>query len=190
MDYNSSSNECVLRNGVETPSPYKNDKYIGQVLIIQEKSTGNENESCPDDTAKCGCISFEFCQPMTFHAAGLLDVDRDESADSKFVYASVSSKTLTVSKTGDNGYGEYNYNGIWKCGKYLLQLLSFSTIKTSTNYTSSQLQSLQILRLKLQSFQILRLKLRSLQLPSLQLHFNQHPILPTLVHKWISISMS
>jgi hypothetical protein len=95
MDYNSSSNECVLRNGVETPYQYKNDKYIGQVLIVQEKSAGNENESCSDDTTKCGYISFEFYQPVTFHAVGLLDVDRDESADSKFVYASVSSKTLT-----------------------------------------------------------------------------------------------
>ena len=80
MDYNSSSKECVLRDGVEKPNRYKNDKYIGNVLIIQEKSTGNENESCPVDTAKGGYISFEFCQPVTFHAAGLLDVDRDESA--------------------------------------------------------------------------------------------------------------
>jgi hypothetical protein len=40
----------------------------------------------------------------------------DESADSKFVYASVSSKTLTISITGDNGYREYNYNGIWQNG--------------------------------------------------------------------------
>jgi hypothetical protein len=29
MDQNSISTECVLRNGVETPYPYKNDKYIG-----------------------------------------------------------------------------------------------------------------------------------------------------------------
>jgi hypothetical protein len=110
MDYNSSTKKCVLRNGVETPNPYKNDKYLGKVLIIQEISTGDENKSIPDDTGSGGYIMFEFCKPVTLNAGRLLDVDGTESADIQFFYANGSSKILNVGRTGDNGYWNYNYN--------------------------------------------------------------------------------
>jgi hypothetical protein len=101
-----SGGQCVLKGGVEQANPYKNDKYLGNVLIIQEKyNIANEMQSCPDDTGSGGYILFEFCEPVTFNTGSLLDVDAAESAKIEFYYDGVAQpETFKVPMVGDNGY--------------------------------------------------------------------------------------
>jgi hypothetical protein len=111
MDFK--NGQCVLRNGVQTPNPYVNDKYLGNVLILQEYQGGTdaqEMNACPDDTGKGGYIQFDFCQPVDVKAGRLLDVDGAESADIRFFYADGTQKKYDVGSTGDNGYWSFDYN--------------------------------------------------------------------------------
>jgi hypothetical protein len=92
------------------PNPFKNDKYLGNVLIIQERRPGEPN-SCPDDTAAGGSITFDFCEPVFFQTLELLDVDFAESATLVFHYSTAAPpKTVAVPKTGDNGVFIEDYN--------------------------------------------------------------------------------
>ena len=106
MDYR--NDKSVLNNGNQ-PNPFKNDKYLGNVLIIQEKSNGNEINSCLDDSANGGYIMFEFCQAVTFKVGGILDGDGAESAVTEFLYTDGRRKIVYVEKTGDNGHWKYPY---------------------------------------------------------------------------------
>ncbi|KAL3914431.1 MAG: hypothetical protein SGARI_000124 [Bacillariaceae sp.] len=107
-------------NGEKIDNPYKNDHYLGNVLIIQEYhakgSDAAEMNSCPDDTGKGGYIMFEFCQPVSVNAGRLLDVDGNESADIKFYHDDGSVTEYDVGKTGDNGYwyGDYEEENVNK----------------------------------------------------------------------------
>ncbi|KAL3939590.1 MAG: hypothetical protein SGARI_001314, partial [Bacillariaceae sp.] len=109
MKHTSGGCQYLYENGQKIPNPYKNDEYLGNVLVIQEKRSSNEMNSCPDDTGRGGYIMFEFCQPVTVNAGRLLDVDGAESADISFHYADGSSTTYDVGTTGDNGYWRYDY---------------------------------------------------------------------------------
>ncbi|KAL3923230.1 MAG: hypothetical protein SGILL_001775, partial [Bacillariaceae sp.] len=116
MEYDKNSKSCYYdydSAGNLIDNPYKNDKYLGNVLILQEYhakgSDALEMESCPDDTGKGGYIMFEFCQPVNVNAGRLLDVDGGESADIKFYHDDESVTEYDVGKTGDNGYWRYAY---------------------------------------------------------------------------------
>jgi hypothetical protein len=113
MTHTSSGCEFIYENGQKIDNPYKNDKYLGNVLIIQEfharGSDAAEMNSCPDDTGLGGYIEFEFCQPVSVNAGRLLDVDGAESADIRFYYSDGTNKKYDVGSTGDNGYWRYEY---------------------------------------------------------------------------------
>jgi hypothetical protein len=80
-------------------NPYKNDKYDGNVLIVQERRAGEPN-SCPLDSGAGGSISFEFCQPVFFQSATLV-----------FHYSTSSAPTtVDVPDTGDKGVFTDDYN--------------------------------------------------------------------------------
>ncbi|KAL3941604.1 MAG: hypothetical protein SGARI_000541 [Bacillariaceae sp.] len=111
MEHTSGST-CVNTTTPATPNPYVNDQYLGNVLILQEYQGGNhesEMGECPDDTGKGGYILFEFCQAVDVIAGRLLDVDGAESADIVFTYEDLSTETVDVGTTGDNGYWRYEY---------------------------------------------------------------------------------
>ncbi|KAL3916710.1 MAG: hypothetical protein SGILL_005055 [Bacillariaceae sp.] len=121
MTHNGTGCDFVYDNNEKIPNPYKNDKYLGKVLVIQEwhnlGGDAEEMDSCPDDTGKGGYIEFEFCEPVSLSAGRLLDVDGTESAKIEFFYSSegdcdppVASEVIDVGKTGDNGYWNYQYD--------------------------------------------------------------------------------
>jgi hypothetical protein len=104
---------CVYKNGKQTPNPYKNDKYLGNVLVIQEFQGGTnqqEMNSCPDDSAYGGIIKFQFCKPVTFKAAGLFDINFAGDVLLIFHYEDGSQKTVVADPTGDNGYMKSGYD--------------------------------------------------------------------------------
>ena len=109
----STCNFVLDGNNQKIENEFKNDKYLGNVLILQEYQGGTdaqEMNSCPDDTGKGGYIQFDFCQPVDVTAGKLLDVDGAESADIRFFYSDGTSKKYDVGTTGDNGYWSYDYN--------------------------------------------------------------------------------
>jgi len=87
--------------GNRQDNPWKNDKPLGNVLIIQET-----NKDCADDSQQGGTITFDFKQPATVNLAKLLDVDESENTpDIVLTYSKIGSdeKTINVDATGDNG---------------------------------------------------------------------------------------
>jgi hypothetical protein len=84
--------------------------YLGNVLIIQEKGK-NEPNSCPDDSAAGGTISFDFCEPVSFQFLQLLDIDDDDTLE--FHYSDNRPvKAVAFPNTGDNGVGTEVYDEI------------------------------------------------------------------------------
>jgi len=90
---------CVLKDGIKQDNPWKNDKPIGNVIIIQET-----DKDCPDDSLDGGVIKFEFCHATAVNIAKLLDVDESNNTPVIVVtHGNGTTKTYHTDATGDNG---------------------------------------------------------------------------------------
>ena len=103
-------NQTVVKSSFpKTPNPNVNNVYLGNVLIIQEKGS-NEPQSCPDDSAYGGTITFEFCETIFFQSGQFMDIDSPETVQLEFHYNDGRPvKTIQVSNTGDNGVANEEY---------------------------------------------------------------------------------
>jgi hypothetical protein len=111
MEYNASSKPpCQLKNGIETVNPYVNDKPLGNVLVIQERTidvNDDDNKACPHDSPNGGYIMFEFCQPVTLQRGSFLSLQGNPSVE--FRYESGLIDTFPLNDIGDNGFKEEDF---------------------------------------------------------------------------------
>jgi hypothetical protein len=109
-------------NGQKQDNPYKNDKPLGNVLIIQES-----NKACQDDSASGGTIKFEFCQPVAVRMAELLDVDDGPVETNPTITVFYSDGTTNVHRADSTGD-----NGVWRS-----DLEEFDVVKVEVWFHSS-----------------------------------------------------